>query len=56
MTYSQTVVNALHSSVVDRVDPQFAEIYTKYQGSYLRRDRCEQDLTIPQHQEFEQIK
>lgn len=27
-----TLVNALHPSVVDRVDPQFAEIYNKYQG------------------------
>lgn len=28
-----TLVNALHPSVVDRLDPQFAEIFTKYQGT-----------------------
>jgi hypothetical protein len=27
------LINALHPSVVDRLDPQFAEIYTKYQGA-----------------------
>jgi hypothetical protein len=27
------LINPLHASVVDRIDPQFAEIYTKYQGT-----------------------
>jgi hypothetical protein len=27
-----TLINPLHASVVDRIDPQFAEIYNKYQG------------------------
>jgi len=29
----QPLINALHPSVVDRMDAQFAEIYTKYQGN-----------------------
>lgn len=33
MPESETLVNALHHSVVNRMDPQFAEIYTKYQGN-----------------------
>jgi hypothetical protein len=28
----EPLISALHPSVVDRLDPQFAEIYTKYQG------------------------
>ncbi|KAH9208815.1 alpha beta hydrolase fold-3 domain-containing protein [Leptodontidium sp. 2 PMI_412] len=31
-----TLVNALHPSVVDRLDPQFAEIFTKYQAPKLQ--------------------
>jgi len=31
----EPLINALHPSVVDRIDPQFAEIYTKYQGISL---------------------
>jgi hypothetical protein len=26
------LINALYPSVADRMDPQFAEIYNKYQG------------------------
>ena len=36
MAESPFLVNALHSSVVDRMDPQFAEIYTKHQGLFQR--------------------
>jgi hypothetical protein len=32
MEDQEPLINALHPSVVDRLDPQFAEIYTKYQG------------------------
>ncbi|KAG0650162.1 AB hydrolase superfamily [Hyphodiscus hymeniophilus] len=35
----ETLVNALHSSVVDRIEPGFAEIYTKYQAPRLRADQ-----------------
>ena len=35
----EPLVNALHPSVVDRMDPQFAEIYTKYQAPRLRADQ-----------------
>ncbi|KAN0104771.1 alpha beta hydrolase fold-3 domain containing protein [Hyaloscypha variabilis] len=33
------LINALHPSVVDRLDPQFAEIYTKYQAPRIRADQ-----------------
>ncbi|XXH03731.1 hypothetical protein Hte_010137 [Hypoxylon texense] len=36
---SDDLVNPLHSSVVDRLDPVFAEIYMKYQASKLRADQ-----------------
>jgi hypothetical protein len=29
---NQALLNPLHPSVVDKMDPQFAEIYNKYQG------------------------
>lgn len=29
------LINPLHPSVVDRMDPRFAEIYNKYQGTHL---------------------
>ncbi|TVY71452.1 AB hydrolase superfamily protein [Lachnellula suecica] len=39
MSEIQPLMNALHPSVADRVDPQFAEIYTKYQAPRLRADQ-----------------
>lgn len=30
---SDTIVNSLHPSVVDKIDPDFARIYNLYQGS-----------------------
>ncbi|PMD23436.1 alpha beta hydrolase fold-3 domain-containing protein [Hyaloscypha hepaticicola] len=39
MGYHEPLINALHPSVVDRVDPQFAEIYNKYQAPHLRADQ-----------------
>jgi len=33
------LINPLHPSVVDRMDPQFAEIYTKYQAPRTRADQ-----------------
>jgi len=35
----EPLVNALHHSVVERVDPQFAEIYNKYQAPRIRADQ-----------------
>lgn len=29
----EALINALHQSVVERMDPQFTEIYNKYQGT-----------------------
>ncbi|KAF4627519.1 hypothetical protein G7Y89_g10634 [Cudoniella acicularis] len=39
MGEANILVNPLHSSVVDRLDPQFAEIYTKYQAPRLQADQ-----------------
>ena len=30
---SDTIVNSLHPSVIDKIDPDFARIYNRYQGS-----------------------
>jgi len=35
----EVLINALHPSVIDRMDPQFAEIYTKYLAPRLRADQ-----------------
>ncbi|KAL3417400.1 alpha beta hydrolase fold protein [Phlyctema vagabunda] len=35
----EVLVNPLHESVVERMDPQFAAIYTKYQAPRLRADQ-----------------
>lgn len=32
MAASDTIVNPLHPSVVDKIDPDFARIYNRYQG------------------------
>ncbi|TVY51993.1 AB hydrolase superfamily protein [Lachnellula cervina] len=39
MAGAQPLINALHPSVVDRMDPQFAEIYTKHQAPKVRADQ-----------------
>ncbi|KAI1778403.1 Alpha/Beta hydrolase protein [Hypoxylon cercidicola] len=39
-----SLVNPLHSSVVERLDPVFAEIYMKYQASKLRADQVPYEL------------
>ncbi|KAG9228173.1 alpha beta hydrolase fold-3 domain-containing protein [Amylocarpus encephaloides] len=39
MMNNQPLVNALHPSVVDRLDPQFAAIYNEYQAPRLRADQ-----------------
>lgn len=54
MAEPQPLINALDPSVVDRLDPQFAEIYTKYQGNSLPPLIFNYLLTLakqPQHYE-----
>ncbi|KAI1204641.1 alpha/beta hydrolase fold protein [Annulohypoxylon truncatum] len=34
-----TVINPLHPSIIDKVDPVFAEIYNRYQAPQLRADQ-----------------
>lgn len=36
---SEALVNAIHPKILPRLDPQFAEIYTRYQAPYLRADQ-----------------
>ncbi|KAI3397304.1 hypothetical protein diail_11036 [Diaporthe ilicicola] len=39
MAASDTIINPLHPSVVDKIDPDFARIYNSHQASTLRADQ-----------------
>ena len=41
---SEALVNAIHPEILPRLDPQFAEIYTRYQAPYLRADQVTYDV------------
>ncbi|KIX02047.1 uncharacterized protein Z518_07986 [Rhinocladiella mackenziei CBS 650.93] len=41
---AEVPVNALHESVLARIDPQFAEIYNQYQSNHLRADQVSYEI------------
>ncbi|KAF3761617.1 hypothetical protein M406DRAFT_265765 [Cryphonectria parasitica EP155] len=58
MASPEGMINPLHSSVIDRVDPDFARVYNKYQAPKLRADQVPYEIynqdrpkyTVPTHE------